>query len=89
MRRCRRCLRLQYTSQYQALGALEHVEKIRKRLGDELGMAFEGDPFPDKPKGMHWRTYRRLENQYEELQALWTVAAMRRFGFRGPGHEVD
>ena len=83
--RCRRCLRLQYTSQYQptGLGALEHAEKIRKQLGDNIGMAFEGDPFPDKPKGMHWRTYRRLEERYEDLQASWTVAAMRRFGFTG------
>ena len=45
--------------------------------------------FPDKPKGMHWRTYRRLEERYEDLQARWTVVAMRRFGFRRPGYGID
>ena len=56
---------------------------MRKRPGDDEGSAFEGDPFPDKPKGMHWKTYRRLEERYEDLQARWTVAAMAKFGFTG------
>jgi hypothetical protein len=79
--RCRKCYGLQYASQCEAPGLGAVAEKIRKRLGDQHGSAFDGDEFPDKPKGMHWRTYRRLEEQYEELQARSTVAAMRRFGF--------
>jgi hypothetical protein len=45
---------LQYASQYEALGlgAVDQAQKIRKRLGDNEGSAFEGDPVPDKPKGM-------------------------------------
>ena len=78
--RCRRCTGLHYSSQYEAagLGALGRAEKIRKRLGDHDGLAFDGEP-------MHWRTYRRLEERYDDLQTRWTVAALARFGFRGPG----
>ena len=42
------------------------ADRIRKRLGDTSGSAFEGDHFPPKPKRMRWITYRRLEEQYEE-----------------------
>ena len=85
--RCRKCRGLRYESQYEApgLGAVERAQKIRKRLGDREGSAFDDDPFPDKPKGMHWTTYRRLETRYYALQNRWAVAAMARFGFRGPG----
>lgn len=85
--RCRKCYGLHYASQYESpgLGAVEQAEKIRRRLGDKHGSAFDGDGFPDKPKGMHWSTYRRLEERYEDLQNRWAVAAMRKFGFRGLG----
>ena len=65
------------------LGGVELADKIRKRLGDTVGSAFEQDEFPPKPKGMHWKTYNRLEERYYELQNRWAVAAMSRFGFSG------
>lgn len=81
--RCRVCAGLIHTSQttHKAGRALLQVQKLRMGLGGSASLC---DPFPDKPKGMHWQTYRRLEAQYEELQTRWTVAAMRRLGFRGP-----
>jgi hypothetical protein len=27
-------------------------------------------PFPDKPKGMHWRTYRRLREEHDEAEMI-------------------
>jgi len=33
------------------------AQKVRMRLGGTANML---DDFPEKPKGMHWRTYERL-----------------------------
>jgi hypothetical protein len=30
------------------------------------------EPFPDKPKGMHWKTYRRLFQDYERTNREYT-----------------
>ena len=68
--RCRRCHGLKYDSQYES--ALERVasrcHKIRGRLGYRGPL---DDPFPAKPKGMHWTTYRRLREEEERLQRYW------------------
>ncbi len=29
------------------------------------------DPFPEKPKGMHWRTYQRLQLEAEGAEMLF------------------
>ena len=44
---------------------------------------FERDEFPPKSKGMHSKTYRRLERRYDEQQLRWTAAALAKFGFTG------
>ena len=56
---CRHCHRLAYDSQNETpyLRAIRRVRKIRMRLG--AGFSF-AEPFPDKPPGMHWRTYLRM-----------------------------
>jgi hypothetical protein len=61
---------------------LDRADRIRKRLGDTSGSAFDGDDFPPKPKRMRWKTYRRLEEEYEHLRNRWTAGAMARFGIR-------
>lgn len=60
--RCRQCYRATYPSQYESfrLRGLAKTQRVRDKLGGEPGICF---PFPCKPKGMHWRTYRRLERQ--------------------------
>lgn len=57
---CRHCYGLCYTSQKENFGdrALRQAWKIRKGLGQQGGGHF--DMIPDKPKGMHWKTYSRL-----------------------------
>ena len=68
--RCRKCHGLTYETQYeQPWGrAITRAQKIRQRLGGSGSM---DEPFPPKPKGMHWRTYRELEAQDEYYEKLW------------------
>jgi hypothetical protein len=82
--RCRRCHHLKYDTQYeQAFArAATRALKIRERLGCKGGI---DEPFPDKPKGMHWKTYRRLEAQDERLQARWAAGLWARWRAVGDG----
>ena len=75
------------SSQYEE--AWERVrgkaERVRKKLGDRKSVsAGDFNPFPPRPKGMHHRTYARLERQdfaYQERLALGFEAAFySRFG---------
>ena len=56
---CRRCLGLYYASQQETPlhRALGQARKIRMRLGGSADLL---EPFPEKPKGMHRRTFQRL-----------------------------
>jgi hypothetical protein len=46
--------------------------KIIKRLDPEQ----QCNELPEKPKGMHWRTYNRLEERYCHFDARWALAVM-------------
>jgi hypothetical protein len=56
---CRACLGLTYASQTESphFRNIGRSRKIRMLLG---GTADLFDPFPEKPRGMHWRTYWRI-----------------------------
>jgi hypothetical protein len=64
---CRHCYDLSYQSQRdnKMYRALHRAQKIRKQLGGSANMT---EPFPDKPKGMHWRTYERLFWEHHEAE---------------------
>jgi len=72
--RCRRCQQLRYGSQYEAAHerAASMAHKLRSRLGRCGGL---DEPLPPKPKGMHWRTYRQLEDRDRELKSRWAAGA--------------
>jgi ribosomal protein L37AE/L43A len=76
--RCRRCHSLRYETQYEPsfARAATRALKIRSRLGGRGGI---DDPFPPKPKGMHWRTYKRLRAIEEQLQYAWARGIGQRF----------
>ena len=83
---CRHCYGLVYQSQHERGmdRVLRRANKIRVRLGGDSGTSAA---FPDKPKGMHWRSYERLceksmdaEEEADEYMALKVARLMRRFG---------
>lgn len=57
---CRHCLALPYRSQNSSKydRQIQKVHKLRARIGLETR----------KPKGMHWKTYRRLQQRYDEAE---------------------
>lgn len=66
--RCRQCYRLTYESQYERVYApgVTRAMRVRQKMKGEIGLAY---PFPDRPKGMHWKTYDRL------MEADWAAQA--------------
>jgi hypothetical protein len=68
---CRHCYDLVYQSQRdnEMYRALHRAQDIRRRLGGSANMI---QPFPEKPKGMHWSTYERLfwEHREAEMEQL-------------------
>lgn len=77
--RCRHCYGLKYQSQYERSWsrATDKALKIRQKLGCDGGI---DDPFPEKPKGMHWKTYYQLEAEYERCYEAWGRLSMEWLG---------
>ena len=59
---CRHCYDLNYQTQHEDYydRQISKSHEIRRKLGGEAGAA---NPFPEKPKGMHWKTYWKLYQQ--------------------------
>lgn len=76
---CRHCYNLAYQSQNETpLDRLtSKAQKIRMRLG---GSASLMEFFPEKPKGMHWRTYERLRAEAEQAEQASWIGVAERFG---------
>lgn len=68
---CRHCHNLTYRSSQESgdqfAKAMRHVVRIRRKLGSYETRI--DAPTPDKPKGMHWRTYWRLVMELYEAEA--------------------
>lgn len=77
---CRNCCGLGYATQKEGAGdrAASRAEKLRKRLGWEAGI-LNGNG--DRPKGMHWNTYRRLRSDHDALVQVSLRDIAVKFGF--------
>jgi hypothetical protein len=64
---CRHCHDLIYACQQEGPvhRNIRQARKIREGLGGDPSLL---DPFPDKPSGMHWRTYDRLRQRAEAAE---------------------
>jgi hypothetical protein len=85
--RCRGCHGLTYRSQYEPAyeRASEQANKLRKRVGGKgnaftIGNTIGIEEFPPKPRGMHWATYWRLKERYDELLNAWIEGLIRKIG---------
>ena len=72
---CRRCYELTYASQRETPlhRGIGQAQKIRMRLG---GSANLYEPFPEKPKRMHRRTYLRLRGRAEAAEDYSNMLTM-------------
>lgn len=74
---CRHCYGLGYESQREdrADRLRNKAQAIRRKLG---GSANLNAPFPEKPKGMHWKTYWRLRREAQEAEHASFIALAER-----------
>jgi hypothetical protein len=65
---CRRCYGLAYASQFKSAfhRDIAKAMKIRMQLGGSPNLC---EPFPDRPKGIHARTYARLRKIYDATES--------------------
>ena len=75
---CRHCHQLAYRTQREQAHdrAGSKADKLRDRLGWQAGI-LNGNGV--KPKGMHWRTFDRLEAQHDALVNQTLTGVMSRF----------
>lgn len=76
--RCRQCYRLTYESQYERIYApgVTRAMRVRQKLKGEMGLIHA---FPDRPKGMHWRTWLRLREEDWDAAARLDALLMQDF----------
>lgn len=81
---CRHCYQLAYRSQREAGNdrLIRQAEKIRSRLGWKPGILNHNG---DKPKGMHWNTFYRLQAEHDALVEKSLCGLMAKFHFKSGG----
>jgi ribosomal protein L37AE/L43A len=79
---CRACLDGRYASEHKSRGdrKLQKAFNLRERLGQCSGGL--DVPFPERPKGMHHRTYARLRLQGLKLEEELWLDALKSLGQR-------
>ncbi len=77
---CRHCWRMGYSTQNKGYydNQSDRAFKLAAKLGHD-GNAIDGF-YGEKPKGMHWRTYRRKVDEIEQAVECGLAGMMVRFG---------
>lgn len=81
---CRHCYRLAYDCERETADdrATRQADKIRERLEWDVGILnWKGS----KPKGMHWRTFERLEARHDAYVGISLAWVTERLGLIGRG----
>ena len=80
---CRHCYQLAYASQRETYDdrAARRADKIRERLGWEQGIL--NPKGWEKPKGMHWRTFERLNIEHDAFVAISLAGMAARLNLYG------
>ena len=80
---CRHCYQLAYPSQRETYDdrAARRADKIRERLGWEQGIL--NPKGWGKPKGMHWRTFDRLNKEHDAFVAISLAGMAARLNLLG------
>ena len=55
---------------------INRAHQLRRKLGGRVG--FE-QPFPEKPKGMHWNTYNNICDEIDNLEYASMASMMQRY----------
>lgn len=82
---CRQCLELRYASQRRGAKSRHYLQALKLRLRLN-GVASLSEPFPQRPKRMHQKTYDRLRRRAEILEA--DLRENTRFKFRETDYSV-
>lgn len=80
---CRHCYQLAYPSQRETYDdrAARRADRIREHLGWEQGIL--NPKGWEKPKGMHWRTFERLNKEHDRFVAISLAGMAARFNLFG------
>jgi len=78
---CRDCHALAYPSQREAHydRKASRADKIREKLGWPIGIL---NPTGGKPKGMHWKTYRRLSAEHDAFADVSLAGIAEKLGLK-------
>lgn len=74
---CRHCYQLPYASQQE--GHLDHMVSQKHKLGARIFKYYEYGEGYGKAKGVHWKTFEKLNTHYEQLDFDINHQIARRF----------
>ena len=77
---CRHCYNLTYNSCNSSPldRVFDKANNLREKLGGHAGMAY---PIPDRPKGMHRKTYNQIRAEIERLEYIGENEMFEKYGF--------